>query len=246
MRHCSIAAFVAILALGMAACQPSNDQLEALAEQQKEILAKLKTMEANQKAMLAAAPAARRTPPTEDYNKVYKIDVGKSPILGNPDAPVTIVEYSEFQCPYSARATPALKEVQKKYGDKVRLVFKHFPLSFHKGAKPAAIASLAAAEQGKFWEMHDVLFKNNRALAPEKMEEYAKQAGCNVEQFKKDMQAKKADYAKRVGADFRQGQSVGVRGTPTIYIGGKKAQNRSVEGMSAMIDALLKESEKGS
>ncbi len=239
--------FAAILALGIAACQPSKQQVEDLAAQQEEILAKLKTIEANQKKMLAAAaPTARRQPPTEDFNKVYKIAVGGSPFIGKASAPIAIVEYSDFQCPYCARATPALKEVQKKYPDKVRLVFKHFPLSFHKAAKPSAIASMAAADQGKFWEFHDVLFENQRTLDPGKMAEYAKQAGLNVEQFNKDMAAKQAEYAKAVDADFRQGQSVGVRGTPTLYIGGKKVANRTVEGMSAMIDTLLKEKEAGS
>ncbi len=244
----SIAVVATILAFGIGACQPPNQQLENLAKQQDEILAQLKTLEANQKKLLAsAAPTARRQPPAEDYNKVYKIDTAGSPTIGNPEAPIAIVEYSDFQCPYCARATPPLKEVQKKYGDdKVKLVFKHFPLSFHKAAKPAAIASMAALDQGKFWEFHDVLFKNQRGLSAEKMNDYAAEAGLDVERFKQDMAAKRTDYAKAVDGDFRQGQSVGVRGTPTLFIGGKKVANRSVQGMSAMIDALLKEKETGS
>jgi len=244
----SIVAMGASLALALGACQPTNQQLEDLAKQQDEILAKLTSLEANQKKLLASAtPAARRQRPKEDYNKVYKIDIAGSPFLGKADAPVVIVEWSDFQCPYCARATPPLKEVQKKYGDdKVKLVFKHFPLSFHKGAKPAAIASLAAADQGKFWEFHDVLFKNQRALDASKMNGYAAEAGLDVEQFKQDMTANQTKYAKAVDADFRQGQSVGVRGTPTLYIGGKRVANRTVQGMSKMIDTLLKEQAAGS
>jgi protein-disulfide isomerase len=240
MRHFFMAALAGGLALGLAACQPANEQIETLAKQQEEILAKLKTIEANQKRILAARPTARPQPPAEDYSKVYKIDVTGSPIWGNAKAPVTIVEYSDFQCPYCARATPPLKEVQKKYGDKVRVVFKHFPLSFHRAAKPAAIASMAAAEQGKFWEYHDVLFKNQRGLDASKMEEYAKEAGCDVERFKKDMEQNRDKYTKHVEADFKQGQTVGVRGTPTLFIGGKKVRDRSVNGMSSMVDELLK------
>ena len=241
----SIAALAALLAFGIAACQPSNEKLEEIASKQQDMLAQLKTIEANQKRMLAApTAAAARKAPTEDYNKVYKIDVSGSPFLGNPKASIAIVEYSDFQCPYCSRATPALKEVQKKYGDKVKLVFKHFPLSFHKSAKPAAVASMAAHEQGKFWEYHDALFKNQRALSPQNMEKYAQEAGLDVERFKKDLAAKRAEYTKAVDADFRQGQGIGVRGTPTVYIGGKKVANRTVAGMSAMIDAMLKE--KGS
>jgi protein-disulfide isomerase len=223
------------LALGIISCQPGGEQLEQVSKQQEEILEKLKSLEANQKRMLAApkAAAARPQPPQEDPNKVYKIDVGPSPIFGKAEAPIAIVEYSDFQCPYCARVTPLLKELHKKYPDKVKLVFKHFPLSFHQAARPAAIASLAAHEQGKFWEMHDALFENQRGLKPDNMAEFAEKAGLDLERFKKDMEAKEAEYAKLVDADFRQGQSVAVRGTPTLYINGKKVQNRSVEGMSA-------------
>jgi protein-disulfide isomerase len=231
------------LALGSIGCQPGGEQLEQIAEQQEEILAKLKTLEANQKRLLAQPRAAAQRPqrPKEDPNKVYKIDIGDSPIYGKADAPVAIVEWSDFQCPYCSRVVPLLKEVHKKYPDDVKLVFKHFPLSFHQAARPAAIATMAAQEQGKFWEMHDALFENQRSLKPDNMEEIAQKAGLDMERFKKDMAEKKDEYGKRVDADFRHGQSVAVRGTPTIYVAGKKVQNRSVEGLSAMVDAALKE-----
>ena len=241
MRDLWRAAITVVAVLGVAGCQPSSEQLDSMVEQQSEILAKLKTLEANQKRILAARPAAAPRKPSEDYSKVYKIDVGNAPILGSASAPVTIVEYSDFQCPYCARATPPLKEVQKKFGDdKVKIVFKHFPLSFHKGARPAAVAAVAAQEQGKFWEMHDVLFANQRALAKDKMVGYAEQAGLDVARFKKDMAEKGDAYGKAVDADFRQGQSVSVRGTPTLFINGKKVQDRSVQGMAAMIESALK------
>ncbi|MFQ5513355.1 MAG: DsbA family protein [Myxococcota bacterium] len=239
-------ALAAGLAMGTLACQPGGEELKRISEQQEEILQKLRTLESNQKRLLSPAAAARAQRPQEDPNKVYKIDIGDSPILGKPDAPVTIVEYSDFQCPYCARTQPLLKQLHEKYPDKVRIVFKHFPLSFHQGARPAAIASMAAKEQGKFWEMHDVLFENHRSLNPSNMEEMAKKAGLDLERFKKDMEEKAQDYAKQVDADFRQGQTVAVRGTPTLFVNGKKVQNRSVEGMSAMIDAALKQSTKGS
>jgi protein-disulfide isomerase len=182
----------------------------------------------------------RQGPPPEDFNKIYDIPVGDSPILGKADAPVALVEFSDFQCPYCARVQPDLKALLQKYPDKVKLVFKHFPLDFHQQARPAAIATMAAQEQGKFWEMHDLLFQNQAALDPAKFEEYAKQAGLDVARFKKDYEAKKAEYDKRVTSDIQLGSQSGVMGTPSLYIGGKKVQNRSVDGMSAMVEEALK------
>jgi protein-disulfide isomerase len=187
-------------------------------------------------------------PPAEDFDKVYDIEVGASPVLGKTDAPVTLVEYSDFQCPFCARADPIIKEVQKKYADKVRVIFKHYPLSFHEAARPTAIGSMAAQEQGKFWEYHDVLFKNNSGLdgSDAGLEKYAKEAGLDVEKFKKDLAAKRAEYESRVEKDISLGNEVDVRGTPTLFLNGKKLdpRKRSIEQMSAAIDALL--AQKGS
>jgi protein-disulfide isomerase len=131
----------------------------------------------------------------------------------------------------------------------VRIAYKHFPLSFHPAAKPAAIASVAAQEQGKFWEFHDVIFEatTKRQLkgSDEDMLKYAEQAGLDMDQFKADMAANKADYEKRVNADYVEGQKVQVRGTPTLYLNGKKVRNRSQDGLSATIDEMLKAPDKG-
>jgi len=169
------------------------------------------------------------------------VRLGASPVRGKRDAPVTIVEFSDFQCPFCARSNPIVDGVLAKYPDKVNYVYKHFPLAFHAAARPAAIASIAAQDQGRFWEMHEVLFKNQASLDASKLEDYAKQAGLDVARFKKDLESKKAEYEKRVDAEFALGQSVDVRGTPTLYIGGKKVRVRTVDGMSAMIDEQLKQ-----
>ena len=123
-------------------------------------------------------------------------------------------------------------------------MFKHFPLAFHRAARPTAIASVAAQDQGKFWEYHDVLFKKTgaRELKPDQAElvKYAEEAGLDVERFKADLEGKKAEYDKKVSADYAEGQRVEVRGTPTLYLNGKKVRNRSAAAMAKVVDELLK------
>src|SRR5262249_8209085 len=126
-----------------------------------QVMAQLAAIE-NKLNTLQARPAvpSMPQPPAEDFNKVYTIDIGQSPIDGKKDAPVTIVEFSDFQCPFCARFWPPVKDVLKAYPDKVKLVIKNFPLSFHPNARPAAKLALAANEQGKYYEMVDLLLQN--------------------------------------------------------------------------------------
>ncbi len=247
MRHVMTGVLAGLVAVAGLACSPSGD-VDDIKEQQEQILEKLAALEQGQKQLLAARPAARAGPPPEDFDKVYEIDIGDSPILGNPNAPVTLVEYSDFECPYCARAAPAVKAIYEKYPDKVRVVYKHFPLAFHRSARPAAIASVAAQEQGRFWEFHDVIFDSTskRQLDASKLDEYAEAAGLDVAQFNKDMEANRAAYDKRVSQEYKAGQQIAVRGTPTLYINGKKVRDRSVDGMSKMVEAALEEQKKGS
>ncbi len=241
MKQFLASSAVLALALGAIACQPpgTRTDLKEIKEQQAQILEKLAALEEGQKKLQTAQPAARAQRAQEEFSKIYSIDLDDAPIRGNPQAPVTIVEYSDFQCPFCARAQPILEAVLKKYPDQVRLAYKHFPLGFHKAARPAAIASLAAQEQGKFWELHDVLFQSTSQLDAAKMPEYAERAGLDIERFNRVMTSKQADFDKRVTTEYEGGTKVDVRGTPTLYINGKKVRVRTVEGMSAMIDAAL-------
>jgi protein-disulfide isomerase len=225
-------------ALLMGACQPGGSAKDIA-----ELKQGMESMRADVKSIkdtLDNITRPRNAPPPEDFNKVYDIPSGASPVMGKHDAPVTVVEFSDFQCPYCARVQPDLKALMQKYPDKVKLVFKHFPLDFHQNARPAAIAAMAAQEQGKFWEMHDILFQNQATLGSTNMEDFAKQAGLDVERFKKDYAAKAAEYDQRVAADLQLGAQSGVQGTPSLYIGGKKVRDRSVAGMSAMVEDALK------
>lgn len=154
----------------------------------------------------------------QQFKNPVKVAVGTSPTKGPKNAPVTIIEFSDFQCPYCSRANATIEQVVKEYGDKVQVAFKHLPLPFHKQAEPAAKASLAAAKQGKFWEMHDALFKNQRTLAPEFYEKTAKEIGLDVAKFKKDMESD--SVKKQIEEDKALAQQHGISGTPGFFVNG--------------------------
>ncbi|MFI5314079.1 MAG: DsbA family protein [Myxococcota bacterium] len=237
----AVAPLLCALLLGGAISGCKNQAEKDLSEiraKQDEILAKLASIEDAQK-KLAAAPQRAAGPPGEDFDKVYPIGVDASPVRGDAAGSVTIVEFSDFQCPFCARAAPLIEDVLKKYPKGVRFVYKQFPLPMHPVARPAAHWSMAAQEQGKFWEMHDVLVKNQPTLDPSKAEAYAKEAGLDVKRFKSDLAKNAAEYNKRIDEEMKLGNEVDVRGTPTIFIDGKKVRVRTVEGMSATIDGQL-------
>jgi protein-disulfide isomerase len=163
---------------------------------------------------------------------------GDRPSFGPDDAPFTVVEYSDFECPYCSQAANAVKALKEKYGDKVRFVFRQYPLPFHKNAQVAAEASLAAHAQGKFWPFHDKLFENQKALTREDLEKYALELGLNMEKFKKALDDK--TYEAAVKEDMALGEKVGVSGTPTMMVGVHRVQNPSdVGSISALIDKEL-------
>ncbi|MCR4335765.1 MAG: DsbA family protein [archaeon] len=142
---------------------------------------------------------------------------------GNPDAPVTIVEFSDFQCPFcESFYTNTLGKLRENYIDtgKVRVIFRDFPLSFHPNALPAAEATECANEQGKFWEMHDKIFENQDAMSTASYKQWAADLGLNTEQFNTCYDSSK--YQSEIQADFADGQAAGVSGTPTFFINGQK------------------------
>ncbi|MDJ0762424.1 MAG: thioredoxin domain-containing protein [Myxococcota bacterium] len=173
-----------------------------------------------------------------DAEKQKLISQGEASAFGPEDAKVTIVEFSDFQCPYCSKAATAAGEIKKKYSDKVRFIFRHFPLSFHKQAHLASQAALAANAQGKFWEYHDKLFENQRNLERADLEKYAKELGLNMKQFKKALDDE--TYKKAVDDDLEIGKQVGVQGTPTLFLNGDRVQNPTdAEAISKEIDKAL-------
>jgi protein-disulfide isomerase len=154
----------------------------------------------------------------EQFKNPAKVPVGTSPVKGPKDAPITIVEFSDFQCPYCSRANNTVEQIMKEYKGKVRLSFKNLPLPFHQEAKPSAAAALAAGEQGKFWEMHDALFQNQRKLSSEFYKKKAKELGLDVKKFEADMKSEKV--TKQIEADMKLAREHGISGTPGFFING--------------------------
>jgi len=175
---------------------------------------------------LPVRPPARTTrddddePGPEADTKVYPVKPGDAPSKGPANAPLVLVVFSDFQCPFCKRIEPTLAQMEKHYRGKVRVVWKNFPLPFHASAEPAAEAAMAADAQGKFWPMHDKLFENNSALDRESLERYAAALGLDLPRFKADLDAGR--YRARIEADKQEGTEVGVVGTPAVFINGRK------------------------
>jgi protein-disulfide isomerase len=239
-------AILPAIALVVAACgnpQATSEikaAVEQLQAQQKDILTKLDNIEKGQKDLIAKSGPAR--PAAPDPNKRWDISVGKSFAKGPESASVTIVEWSDFQCPFCAQAASLMDQVVGAYPNDVRFVYKNYPLPFHQQAMPAAKAAVAAGKQGKFFEMHDKLFANYKELSDAKFATFAQELGLNVDQFKKDMAAD--ETAALIAEEMKQAGEVGVRGTPSIFINGKQPQGRSFELYKSMIDEEIKAKKK--
>lgn len=172
---------------------------------------------------------------------VKRVDVAaQGPSKGPENAPVTIVEFSDFECPFCQRGASTLDKVVEKYGDKVRVVFRHFPLSFHPNAQKAAEAAMCAHDEGKFWQMHDLLFANQRALDEASLKGYAKQLGLDEAKFAACLQS--GEKASIVTSDMAAGQKVGVTGTPAFFINGIELTGaQPLEEFEAIIDRELEQ-----
>jgi protein-disulfide isomerase len=160
------------------------------------------------------------------------------PVRGNPSAPITIVEFSDYQCPFCARVNPTLDKVRATYGDKVKIVFKDFPLPNHAEAPKAAEAAHCAGEQGKYWEMHDHLFANQRALGVPELKQAAGPLGLDAAKFGQCLDSGKHTALVRSG--LVQGEQMGVNSTPTLYINGRPLIGaQPFEAFKAVIDEEL-------
>ncbi len=182
--------------------------------------------------------------PVEVYFKKPKssiqVDVGNSPVMGGESAKVTIVEFSDFQCPFCSRAAKTVSELKKKYGNKIKVAFKHFPLPMHSNAGPTSEASMCVHEQGKdkFWKFHDLAFAAQDKLDAENLTKLAKQAGADEAKFKECFESKKfSDFVK---SDLSYGEKLGVRSTPTFFVNGQLLSGAlPIEQFSEVIEEEL-------
>jgi len=160
---------------------------------------------------------AQQTTPQKNPKEVINLE--GEPVLGNPQAPLTMVEFSDFECPFSKKfALEIFPQIKKNYVDtgKVKVVFKNFPLGFHPNAFNAALASECAHEQGKFWEYAQILLENQQSLDVDNLKKYAKQIGLNEKKFNECLDSKK--YEDKVKKDLQEGTQAGVKGTPAVFI----------------------------
>ncbi len=154
-----------------------------------------------------------------DAGKTKTIVTGGSPEMGAPDAVVTIVEWADFECPFCRAASPVLDELVKKYPQQVRFVYKFYPLAAHAHGEIAARAAVAALNQGKFWEMHHVLFENQDRLEQSDLEKYATKIGLDLGKFRSDFGTK--EVGERIEKDKKQAEELGLDGTPFLFINGR-------------------------
>ncbi|MBA3767861.1 MAG: thioredoxin domain-containing protein [Acidobacteria bacterium] len=188
----------------------------------------------------------RSAPPAEPLKELSKAAPGAEPphIRGEAGAPVTIEEFADFQCPPCRKLHPELKKIKDEYGTRLRVIYRHLPLSMHEHAIAAARASEAAAQQNRFWEMHDLLFEQQREWSAVKDVRdlfigYARSLGLDVERFTRDMDGPEANA--RILSDQKRAESVDIRGTPTLFLNGRElpAESMSAEGIRAAINAAL-------
>ena len=172
---------------------------------------------------------------------VRKIDTSGSPFLGPEDAPVTLVLFSDFQCPYCAKIDPELMNLLDEFPEELKIVYKNFPIRGHQFAVPAALAALAAARQGKFWPFHDELFATAKLDMPA-IDAIARKLKLDMKKFVSDRNSE--EVRKQLQKDFNDGRNAGVRGTPTIFINGRKARSRDLDYLRRLIKESLAEKGK--
>jgi protein-disulfide isomerase len=187
---------------------------------------------------LGAAPA-----PPKLLGDFKAIATAGSPFTGPKDAPITLVEFSDFQCPYCWKAAAQLREVLKAFPTQVKLVFRQFPLETHSQAALAAAAAIAAHKQGKFWQLHDAMFTGRQDLSRPSITKLAASAGLDMKRFEADWPSK--ETLEAVMRDMQDGEKAGVEGTPTVFLNGKRYNGSlELEPMRNVILAELKTAAK--
>ena len=233
----------------------SVDAIKAAIEEEKALAKKLiekgakkgeiyaRLMKAAKAERKAPKRPERRRPGAPDPKTNFAVPTADRPFAGPADALVTIVEFSDFQCPFCTRVNPTLKKIKETYPNDVRVVFRNLPLPMHKDAPAAARAGLAAHKQGKFWEMHDAMFASQRNLKPADLEKLAGDIGLDVAKFKADLDS--AELKAAVDMDMKEAQKFGARGTPAFFVNGRFISGaRPFESFDAVIKEEKAKAEK--
>jgi protein-disulfide isomerase len=220
----------------LAACQPpGNGSSKELTERIEKLEKKVEALEKRG----PAGPARPEPPPTQ--TAAYNIPIDGSPVMGKKDAKVSVTIFSDYQCPFCARVDPMLYDILKdpELKDKVNVVFKQFPLSFHQNARPASKAALAVrdvAGEEKFWDYSKKLFENQREFSPENYSKWAGELGVDVKKFEKALKDNDAKYEEIIKKESELGaKEAKVRGTPSIFVNGWELRQRSVDGVKQII-----------
>jgi protein-disulfide isomerase len=169
------------------------------------------------------------------------VDPARDHVRGRADAPLTLVEYADFECPFCARATGVTRELRERFGDRIRYVFRHLPLTeVHPRAEQAAQAAEAADRQGRFWEMHDLLFAHQDQLDLEDLIGYAAHLDLDLDRFVEDLRSEEVD--RRVRHDVASAEASGARGTPTFFVGHRRhTGSYDAETLAAELEGLSRE-----
>ena len=218
-----------------AACQPPGGG-------SKELVERIEKLEKKVEALEKRGPAAQKPPEAPPpQTAAYNLVAGTSPVLGKKDAKVTLMVWSDYQCPFCGRIEPMLRDVvnDPDLKDKVNVVYKQFPLSFHQNAKPASKAALAARDVGGdkgFWDLSKKMFENQRDLSPENYSKWAGEVGLDVKKFEKAIKDNDAKYEDIIKQESEQGaKEAKVRGTPSLFVNGWELRTRSVDGVKQLL-----------
>ncbi len=185
----------------------------------------------------AGAPGPNSVPTNKLVGAKHSFDYAGSASKGPAKAKITVAIFSDFECPACAQWAPNINQMMTTFQGKLRFVFKHLPLPFHPKAKPAAIAAEAAGKQGKFWQMHDLLFKNQSSLERATFLKLAAQLGLDVPRFEKDLDD--TQLAERVNRDFGEANRAGIPGTPTFYVDGQRADVGDPNSLHALLNDVV-------
>ena len=221
----------------LAACQPPGGGGS------KELVERIEKLEKKVEALEKRGPAGpQKAPePPPPQTAAYNLVAGNSPVLGKKDAKITVMIWSDYQCPFCGRVEPMLRDVvnDPDLKDKVNVVYKQFPLSFHQNAKPASKAALAARDVGGdkgFWDVSKKMFENQRDLSPENYSKWAAESGLDVKKFEKAIKDNDAKYEAIIKEESELGSTAAkVRGTPSLFVNGWELRTRSVEGVKQLI-----------